>query len=304
MSHPVSGIERFKRNPILTRDDVPFRVNSIFNAGAVTYNNQYILVCRAEMPTGRSSFVLAESPDGYDFKVAAAPCLTPEGHTESLPYVNWGIEDARITQLNNRYYLTYTGHSKYSPLVVLAETEDFQDFLIHGPITEPSNKDAVLFPEEIGNYYWKLDRPSAELRRDIWISRSIDLIHWGGYRMLMEPELGTWEDERIGASTPPVKTSEGWLLLYHGARTLGTSTIYKLGVLLLDLAKPWVVKGKSNEPILSPELAYERVGDVGNVVFSNGWVVEGNKVKIYYSGADTNICLAETTMDYLLSLCR
>lgn len=304
MSEPASGIERFKNNPILTKDDVPFRVNSIFNAGAVKYNNKYILMCRVEMPTGRSSFVLAESSDGFNFEVASNQCLAPEDHQEFQQYVNWGIEDCRITQLENKYYLTYSGYSKYSPLVNLAITENFKDFIIKGPITEPSNKDAVIFPEKIDDYYWKLDRPSAELRRDMWISRSPDLIHWGAYRLLMEPEMGTWEVERIGASTPPVKTSEGWLLLYHGARTFGSSTIYRLGVLLLDLEKPWLIKGKSREPILSPEFGYERVGDVGNVVFSNGWVVEDNKVRIYYSGADTNICLAETTLDYLLSQCR
>jgi len=303
MSVEISDIKRFEANPILTREDVPFRVNSIFNAGAIKHDNQFILVCRVEMPNGRSSFVLAKSHNGYDFKVDAFPCLTPEDHTEFLPYVQWGIEDPRITQLNNRYYLTYTGHSKYSPLVILSETKDFKDFLIHGPIAVPSNKDAVIFPAKIDDYYWKLDRPSAEHRRDIWISRSPDLIHWGGFRMLIEPEQGTWEVDRIGASTPPVKTSEGWLLLYHGARTLGTSTIYKLGVLLLDLNEPWIVKGKSKVPVLSPEYAYERVGDVGNVVFSNGWIIEGNKVMIYYSGADTNICLAETTLEHLLEAC-
>jgi len=304
MSQPDFGIERFKSNPILTKEDVPFRVNSIFNAGAVMYNNEYLLVCRVEMPNGRSSFVLAKSTDGYNFEVDEAPCLTPQDHAEFLLYVNWGIEDTRITQFDNTYYLTYTGYSKYSPLVILAETNDFQKFHIHGPITEPSNKDAVLFPEKIDNFYFKLDRPSAGHRTDIWISRSRDLLHWGGYAMLMEPEAGTWEHERIGTSTPPIRTEDGWLLLYHGARILGTSTIYKLGVLLLDLEKPWIVISKSKEPILSPEYDYERVGDVGNVVFSNGWVVEGNQVMIYYSGADTNICLAQTTVNYLLSTCR
>ena len=74
--------------------------------------------------------------------------------------------------------------------------------------------------------------------------------------------------------------------------------------MLLDLEKPWLVKGKSNEPILAPDLDYERIGDVGNVVFTNGWIIENNEVKIYYSGADSNICLATTTVDYLLSLCK
>ena len=94
-------------------------------------------------------------------------------------------------------------------------------------------------------------------------------------------------------------------MLYHGVRGSGISSIYKLGVVLLDFEKPWIVKGKSKEPILSPEYDYERVGDVGNVTFTNGWIVENNgDVKIYYSGADMNICIATTSIDYLLSVCK
>lgn len=298
-------IIRYSKNPILTKENVPFKVNSIFNPGAVKYNGKYILLCRVEMPIGRSSLVIAESEDGYKFKVSSKPILTPEDHKEYYDYVKWGIEDARITQIENRFYITYTGYSKFQPLVMLAETTNFIDFKIHGPIAEPSNKDCSLFPEKINGYFWKVDRPTAENRRDIWISRSPDLIHWGGYKVLLEPELGTWETNKIGASSNPIKTSEGWLMLYHGVRSFGTGSIYKLSVVLLDLENPWIVKGKSNEPILSPVENYERIGDVNNVVFSNGWIVEENgDVKIYYSGADTNICLAETNVDYLLSLCK
>ncbi|MCB9249423.1 MAG: glycoside hydrolase family 130 protein [Ignavibacteriales bacterium] len=231
--------------------------------------------------------------------------LIPEDHKNCFEYVEWGIEDARITKIENTYYLTYTGYSKYMPVVILAETKDFKKFKIHGPITEPSNKDCALFPEKIDGYYWKVDRPSADKNRDIWISKSPDLIHWGGYKVLMQPEQGTWEANKIGASSNPIKTKDGWLMLYHGVRGFEISSIYKLGVVLLDLKKPWIVKGKSKEPILAPQENYERIGDVGNVVFSNGWIIENdNSVKIYYSGADTNICVADTSIDYLLSLCK
>lgn len=298
-------ISRYNKNPILTKDDVPFKVNSIFNPGAVKFNGNYLLLCRIEMPIGRSSLLIAESLDGFNFKVNEKPILTPEDHKDFYDYVKWGIEDARITQIKNKFYITYTGYSKFQPLVILAETTDFINFKIHGPISEPSNKDCSLFPEKINDYYWKVDRPSAENRKDIWISRSPDLIHWGGYKVLLAPELGTWEQDKIGSSSNPIKTKDGWLMLYHGVRSFGTGSIYKLGVVLLDLEKPWIVIGKSNEPILSPDLDYERIGDVNNVIFSNGWIVEDNDdIKIYYSGADSNICLAKTTVEYLLSLCK
>ena len=298
-------ISRYGKNPILTKEDVPFKVNSIFNPGAVKHNGKYLLLCRVEMPIGRSSLVVAESPDGYNFKVASKPFLTPEDHKDYFDYVNWGVEDARITKIENKYFLTYTGYSKYQPLVILTVTTDFINFKIHGPISEPSNKDCAIFPEKIDDYYWKVDRPTAENRRDIWISRSPDLIHWGGYKSLLEPEPGSWEQDKIGASSNPIKTKEGWLMLYHGVRSFGTGSIYRLGVVLLDLENPWIVKGKTKEPILSPEMDYERIGDVNNVIFSNGWILEDNNdVKIYYSGADINICLAETNIEYLLSVCK
>ncbi len=299
------GINRYSNNPILLKEDVSFPVNSIFNPGAVKYKNEYVLVCRVEMPDGRSSFVLAKSKDGKNFKVESKPCLTPKDHENYSKYVEWGIEDSRVTKIGSKYYLTYTGYSRFQPLVMLAETEDFKKFKIHGPISEPSNKDCALFPEKINGYYYKIDRPSAEQRHDIWISKSPNLIHWGSYEFLTEPTAGTWEANKIGISTQPVKTKAGWLVLYHGVRGFGISSIYKLGVMLLDLKNPSKIIGKSTEPIISPDLNYERIGDVGNVIFSNGWIIEeSGEVKIYYSGADTNICLATTTVDYLISLCK
>jgi predicted GH43/DUF377 family glycosyl hydrolase len=299
------GIIKFEKNPIIIKEDVPFRVNSIFNAGAIKFDGGYLLLCRVEMPSGRSSFVLAKSKNGVNFKVDSKPCLTPEDHGEYYKYTEWGIEDPRIVKLDDSYFITYTGYSKFMPLVMLAETKDFNTFKIHGPITEPSNKDCSIFPEKINGYYWKMDRPSCEGRSDIWLSKSPDLFYWGEHKFLIEPTAGTWEQNKIGGSTPPVRTKDGWLLLYHGVRGFGISYIYKIGVMLLDINDPSKIIGKSNEPIVLPDHDYERIGDVGNVVFTNGWVVEDNgDVNIYYSGADMNICLAQTNVDYLISLCK
>jgi len=300
------SISKYDKNPVLTKLNVPFKVNSIFNPGAVKINNEYLLMCRVEMPNGRSSFVIARSKDGYKFSVDDKPCLTPEDHKEFYKFVEWGIEDPRIVKNGNKYYLTYTGYSKYLPLVMLAETEDFQKFDILGPIAEPSNKDCAIFPEKINGKYWKMDRPSNEERNYIWLSSSNDLIHWGEFILLAEPEPGTWEANKIGGSTPPVRTKDGWLFLYHGVRGFGVaSSMYKIGAMLLDINEPWKIIGKTTEPILIPEEGFERIGDVGNVVFTNGWVVEDNgNVKIFYSGADSNICVADTTVDYLISLCK
>jgi len=300
------SVLRFENNPILTSENVPFRVNSIFNASAFKIRNQYLLLCRVEMPDGRSSLALARSNDGVNFQVDDKPCLTPEMHRQFHEYVEWGVEDPRVTPFDGRYYILYTGYSKNAPLVMLAETTDFEEFHIHGPVSEPGNKDAALFPEKINGFFWKIDRPSVkESRGDMWINKSPDLLHWGGYRFLAAGLKGTWEETKIGLSSQPVKTEKGWLLLYHGVRSLGQVPIYKLGVMLLDAREPGHVLGRSRYPILAPETSYERSGDVNNVVFSTGWIVEpSGEVKIYYSGADVNICLATTTLDYLLSCCE
>ena len=270
-------IEKYRYNPILTKEDVPFRVNSIFNAGAVKYDGSYLLLARVEMPNGRSSFVLARSDDGIKFTVDKKICLAPEDHTECYGLTEWGIEDPRITKLDDYYYICYTGYSKFMPVVILTRTVDFKIFEILGPITEASNKDAVLFPEKIGSFYWKIDRPTAEKRQDIWINCSPDIIHWGQHRVLLEPAPGTWEGSKIGISAPPVRTEKGWLVMYHGVRSFAMGSLYKQGIILLDLHQPWKIIGQSREPFLYPEEEHERIGDVGNVIFCNGWIIENNK---------------------------
>lgn len=300
------SVVRYSGNPVLTAREVPFRVNSIFNAGATKFNDQYVLLCRVEMPNGLSSLIVARSDDGFRFTVEEAPVLTPQQHESFYEYVCWGVEDARITPLEDQFYILYTGYSENEPIVMLARTQDFKWFECLGPVTEPVNKDAVLFPEKIGGYYWKIDRPQISYSTgDMWINRSPDLLHWGMHRRLIRRRKPLWDGDKIGASTPPVKTEKGWLLLYHGVRTIGASTIYRQGALLLDLNEPFKVVGRTREPILSPEEEYERIGDVPNVVFSTGWILEPDgEIKIYYSGADSNICVATTTVDYLLSQCE
>ena len=294
-------VVKYSKNPILTKEDVPFRVNSIFNPGAVKFNDKYLLLCRVELPTGKSVFVNAWGENGINFVVEDQPCFIPADHSKLFPYVEWGIEDVRITHINDSYYLAYTGYSAHMPLVILSETKDFRSFNVIDIITEPSNKDCAIFPELINGKYYKMDRPAAESRRDIWINESPDLIHWGKNRMLYSPEPGSWEVSRVGNSTPPVRTEEGWLFLYHGVR----GPLYKIGAMLLDINEPWKIIAKTEEPILQPDLTFERVGDVTNAIFTNGWIVEDNgDIKIYYSGADTNICLATTTVKELIALCK
>lgn len=135
----------------------------------------------------------------------------------------------------------------------------------------------------------------------VWISFSPDLIHWGEHRILIRAREGGWWDAgKIGISPPPIHTSEGWIVLYHGIHKTGGGVIYRLGITLLDLDDPTKVLRRSDEWIFGPHERYERNGDVDDVVFPCGWILEGNEIRLYYGGADTCIALATTKLDDLL----
>jgi predicted GH43/DUF377 family glycosyl hydrolase len=179
----------------------------------------------------------------------------------------------------------------------------------------------VIFPEKVGGKYMRMDRPNkARLEggpstgSTIWLSDSDDLLTWRPRAPLMHGRFHYW-DEYIGSGPPPVKTREGWLHLYHGvAGHFGSANIYQAGVMLLDLADPSRVLGRCRHNILEPRETYECVGQVPNVVFPSGMVVESwdkdgfaaadSEVKVYYGAADTVVGLAITTIRELISATR
>jgi predicted GH43/DUF377 family glycosyl hydrolase len=170
-----------------------------------------------------------------------------------------------------------------------------------GLISEPINKNAVLFPKKFNGKFVRLDRPMAT-GIATWISYSHDLIHWGDSKVVFETRPGFWDSDRIGPGAPPIRTEKGWLLIYHGVKKTSAGPIYRLGVVLLDIKNPAKLIGRSAESILSPTEYYERVGEVPNVIFTCGAVLEKDgEVKIYYGAADTSICLAIAHVDDLLS---
>ena len=137
-----------------------------------------------------------------------------------------------------------------------------------------------------------------------WISYSDDLVYWGDSRVVFESRPGYWDAAKVGPGAPPFQTEKGWLLIYHGVKNTSAGPIYRLGVALFDLENPAKLIGRSEEPILSPTEDYERIGDVPNVVFTCGAILEKDgEVKIYYGASDTSICLATAHIDNLLSLC-
>jgi len=214
----------------------------------------------------------------------------------------YGIEDCRVAQIDSTYYLTYTQVSSHGVGVGLRTTRNWKDFEHVGMIFPPHNKDCALFEEKVGGMYYALHRPSSpELGGNyIWLAESPDLVHWGQHRCLAHSREGYWDSARVGAGAAPIRTEEGWLEIYHGATG---ENRYCLGALLLDLEEPWRVLARSETPIMEPITAYEQEGFFGHVIFTNGHLVDGDRLTIYYGAADSVICGAHFSIrDILASL--
>ncbi|MBN2182000.1 MAG: glycoside hydrolase family 130 protein [Sedimentisphaerales bacterium] len=253
-----------------------------------------IITPRQTYLTSISHLRLARSKDGIYFDIEDKPSILPANK-----YETFGLEDPRITLIDDTFYISYVGVCPFGITTCLISTQDFTSFHHHGVIFCPDNKDVVLFPEKIEGKYYALHRPASTLfqKQHIWIAESADLYCWGNHRNLMAPRGGYWDENKIGAGAVPLKIEQGWLEIYHG---VDKNNIYSLGAVLLDNTEPWKIIARSEQPILQPETDYERLGFFGNVVFSCGLILEDDKLGIYYGAADTSICYAELSLDQIM----
>jgi len=296
--------QRHKGNPILSINQWHYPANSVFNCGATLLNGETILLVRVEDRRGISHLTVARSRNGVsDWQIDPNPTLLPD--TEHHPEEIWGIEDPRITYLEDikEYAIAYTAYSRGGPLVSLAKTSDFVKFERLGTIMPPEDKDAALFPVRFQGRWAMLHRPVSAISSTgahIWISFSPDLRHWGDHRIVIPArEGGWWDANKIGISPQPIQIPEGWLILYHGVRKTVGGVIYRLGMALLDSEDPSRLLRRSDEWIFGPLENYEREGDVDDVVFPCGWTVRDDMVHLYYGGADTCIALATAKLSDL-----
>ncbi|MFC1498246.1 glycosidase [Verrucomicrobiota bacterium] len=294
-------LHRWEGNPAITIEDIPFMANTVFNGTPMEAKDGICLLLRVEGQQGYSFFALARSKDGLRFQMDNEPVMMPTKKGRYAKYETKGIEDPRATMIDGCYHILYTAVGDWGPRIALAKTTDCMNYERLGIVSEPGNKDGVLFPRKIKGRYTRLDRPIADGVGSIWVSYSPDLINWGDSEMVIAPRPGYWDSFRIGASVPPIETPEGWLEIYHGVRMTAAGPIYRIGTLLMDLEDPSRVIRRSAMPILSPREDYERIGDVPNVCFACGAIVDDeNNVKIYYGAADTSICVALCSMSELL----
>jgi len=298
-------VTRYKDNPILTKDDIPYPVETVHNAGVTKFEGRYIMLFRSHLDTGRSIIGLAESGDGFNFKAAPAPFMTPSKEPIFSEYEEFGVEDPRITALEGMYYITYSAYSAHGVRIGLAKTGDFESVERVAFITESDYRNTVIFPEKINGRFARLDRPHSDINPwSIWISYSPDLIHWGDSKVVMKPVKYHWDEMKIGPGAPPIRTDKGWLSIYHGVFETMDGCVYRLGAALHSLEDPSQIIGVGNRWILQPEDPWEVVGYVHNVVFSCGAVPENDgTLKLYWGGADKVMCAGTAVIDELTELC-
>jgi beta-1,2-mannobiose phosphorylase / 1,2-beta-oligomannan phosphorylase len=211
----------------------------------------------------------------------------------------FGIEDCRVSFIDGVYNLTYTQVSESGVGVGLMQTIDWQTFKRVGMILPPHNKDCALFEEKINGKYYCFHRPSgiALGGNYIWVASSPDLIHWGKHHCILKTRKGSWDSARVGAGAAPIKTDKGWLEIYHGA---DDNNRYALGAVLLDGDNPTKVLARSVKPLMEPTAPYELTGFFGNVVFTNGHIVNGDEIILYYGASDEVICGATFSIKDIL----
>ncbi|MCK4753509.1 MAG: glycoside hydrolase family 130 protein [Planctomycetes bacterium] len=298
-------VTRYEGNPILTKDDIPYKVETVHNAGVVKFNGRYIMLFRSHLDTGRSIIGIAESEDGFKFQARPEPFMVPSKDVAFCEYEEYGVEDPRITTIEGVHYITYSAYSAHGVRIGLAKTDDFESVERIAFITQADYRNTVLFPEKIGGKYVKLDRPNSEISPwSIWISYSSDLRHWGDSKIVMKPVTYHWDMMKIGPGAPPIRTDKGWLSIYHGVFPTMDGCVYRLGVALHKLDDPAQILGVGNRWILQPEDDWEVVGYVHNVVFTCGVVAEEDgTLKLYWGGADKVMCAGTAVIDELVELC-
>jgi beta-1,4-mannooligosaccharide/beta-1,4-mannosyl-N-acetylglucosamine phosphorylase len=296
-------VHRCKENPLITIDELPLICSDIWNAGVVRLKDRYLLLMTVETLEGSGCIYLARSSDGYRFKVDSEPFMTSSTKSPFARYETIGVFDPRITKIDSIYYITYLAESEYGRRIGLACTDDFSSVERMQFISQPDTKCGCLFSRTFNGRYAMLERPAAG--DSIWLSYSDDLLHWGLSTVVFTPRGGFWDSNRVGVAGPPIEINEGWLLIYYGEKYTSGGPLVRLGAAILDKDKPSNVLGRSNIPILAPRTKYERIGDVGNIVFSCGSMLEENKeIKIYYGVSDSCICLGTACLDEIIELCN
>ena len=310
-------LKRYSKNPILTpKLDNWWESKAVFNCGILYDGIKIHMLYRAvgEYEKYISRVGYAYSTDGVTFVRRNDLAIAPD-----VEYEKFGIEDPRLIRIDSHDYLVYVVPSKYvregpQTSSALATTSDYRIFTRLGMITKQADddKDVVFFPHKVDissngkgtNSYFSLHRPSSWVGKDygadrpsIWLGEGDSLMTCRKYSLLLSPR-SDWEELKVGAGPPPIKTSYGWLVIYHG---VSDDRVYRAGAALLDLKRPDKILARTRRPILQPEESYEKYGDVNDVVFPTGACVLGRRLFVYYGAGDKVCCLATAELESFIN---
>jgi 4-O-beta-D-mannosyl-D-glucose phosphorylase len=304
----------YKTNPHLMER---IGVNAAFNAGAMEYDGKFLVFARVEGADRKSFLAIAESPNGVDnFRFWDYPIRMPE---TSEPDVN--VYDVRVVRHQDGWIYGLFCTERKDPKASswdtssavaqcgIARTKDLKKWqrLPDLQTKSPQQRNVVLHPEFVDGKYALYTRPQDEFIQ----AGKGGGIGWGlcdsmehavveNEIIIDNREYHTIKEVKNGLGPAPIKTSKGWLQLAHGVRNTAAGLRYVLYMFLSDLAKPWLITHRPAGYFLAPQ-GDERIGDVSNVTFSNGWIAtKKGDVHIYYGASDTRLNVATSTVDKLL----
>jgi predicted GH43/DUF377 family glycosyl hydrolase len=324
--HSVSPkLERHQKNPLISPSQSnAWEAFTTFNAAALYADEKFHIVYRAQGYDYVSVLGYASSKDGISIdEKLDAPIYHPR---EQFEFVGddvdpqriakqfmsgggyGGCEDPRMTLIDGKVYMTYVAFDGYNPPRVALTSIDLEKFLSKNwqwerpvLISPPDvvDKNAVIFPEKIQGKYVIMHRIFPDILIDFVDSLQFDGKSWLEGRHKIMPRADKWDSRKIGAGPPPLKTKDGWLLIYQAVGNQDAGK-YKIGAMLLDLNDPTKVLYRTNSPILQPEVWYENEGFKAGVVYPCGAVIKDNVLFVYYGGADSHVCVATAYVDEFL----
>lgn len=328
-----NGIFERWQHPVLTRDHIPLfwkydldaetnpyfqerlGVNAVFNAGALKLGGKYCLVARVEGNDRKSFFAVAESENGVDgFRFWDHPVILPD----TVPQET-NVYDMRLTQHEDGWiYGVFCSErsagtadlSAAAASAGIVRTKDLKSWerlpdLV--TLNSPQQRNVCLHPEFVDGKYAFYTRPMDDFIETgsgggIGFGLTEDITHAviDEERMTSIRRYHTITESKNGSGAVPIKTEKGWLHIAHGVRNTAAGLRYVIYVFVTDPAKPWEVIAEPSGYLIAP-MGGERVGDVSNVVFTNGAIAEENgDVYIYYASSDTRLHVATTTISKLL----
>ena len=296
-------LTRYSKNPIISPvKSHAWESEYTLNAAAIYLEGKTHILYRAQGKSGVSTLGYASAKDGVEIdKRIDTPIYKPRIDAEAD-----GCEDARITKIEDTLYLFYTALKKGMTHIAMS-TISVSDFLqknwkwsapvIISP-TELNDKNACVVSEKINGKYIVFHRTNHR----IWLAEEENLDftdgRWIQGNILFEPDDNKWYSEKVGIAAPPVKTTDGWLLIFHGLSK--SDGKYRLGAMLLDLKKPLIITALLDYPILEPEAPYEKSGFRPDTVFSCGAVVIKDDLYVYYGAGDSTVAVASVSLEKLL----